>query len=313
MTVEIIEKTFTCSESPVLTLSNIRGSVLIQPGQNGQITVIASKKVKSGDSENTRVELSQSADGSVNASTHYDKSGIRFLSTWRPCKVDYDVRVPEDCSLKIRGVSNSAVIEGISGRMDLSTVSGDLDCRSLSGELKVKALSGDVSGESLSGPIQLWTVSGDIRLTGCDFPSLKGKTVSGDILIETPLGDGPYNFNAVSGDIKLEIPPSTGVTIHSTSLSGDIRTNSQISTSNHSRNNRKVEVQGGGVEIHHHSVSGDLFLVNTKGNDASLIPQEDNLDQNSSLTRSEILDRIAIGELSTEEALRLFDEQAQPS
>ena len=313
MTVEIIEKTFTCSDSPGLTLTNIRGSVNIQPAQNGQITVIASKQVNSGDAENTRVELSQSADGSVNASTHYDKSGIRFLSTWRPCKVDYDVRVPEDCSLKIRGVSNSAVIEGISGRMDLSTVSGDLDCRSLSGELKVKALGGDVTGDSLSGPIQIWTVSGDIRLTGCDFPSLKGKTVSGDILIETPLGDGPYNFNAVSGDIKIEIPSSVGVTINSSSLSGNIRTTSQVSSSNQSRNIRKVDVQGGGVEIHHHSVSGDLFLINAKENGTSIVPQEDNLDQKFSLTRSEILDRIATGELDTEEALRLFGERAQPS
>ena len=313
MTVDIIKKTFTCSESPVLTLSNIRGSVHIQPAQNGQITVIASKNVKSGDAENTRVELYQSADGTVKASTHYDKSGIRFLSTWRPCKVDYDVRVPEDCALKMRGVSNSAVIEGISGRMDISSVSGDLDCRWLSGEFKVKTVSGDVNGESLFGPIQIGTVSGDIRLTVCDFPALEGKTVSGAMQIETPLGDGPYNFNAVSGDIKLEIPPLSGVTIYSSSLSGDIRTTSQISSSNQSRNNRKIDVQGGGVEIHHHSVSGDLFLINVKDNGASIVPQEDNLDQNSSLTRSEILDRVAIGELSTEEALWLFDERAQPS
>lgn len=310
MTVEIIEKTFTCSDTPGLTLSNIRGSVNIQPAQNDQITVIASKHVKSGDAENTHIELSQSADGSVKASTRYDKSGIRFLTTWRPCKVDYDVRVPENCSLKIRGVSNSALIEGISGTMDLSTVSGDLDCRSLSGEFKVKTVSGDVSGKSLSGPIQLEAVSGDIILKGCDFPSLKGKTVSGDMLIETPLGDGPYDFNAVSGDIKLEIPPSLGVTIHSSSLSGNIRTTSQISSSNQSRNHRKVDVQGGGVEIHHHSVSGDLFLVNAKENGAPIVPQEENLDQNNSLTRSEILDRIASGDLNTEEALRLFEDQS---
>ena len=310
MTVEIIEKTFTCSDTPGLTLSNIRGSVNIQPAQNGQITVIASKHVKSGDAENTHIELSQSADGSVKASTRYDKSGIRFLTTWRPCKVDYDVRVPEDCSLKIRGVSNSALIEGISGTMDLSTVSGDLDCRSLSGEFKVKTVSGDISGESLSGPIQLEAVSGDIKLKNCDFPSLKGKTVSGDMLIETPLGDGPYDFNAVSGDIKLEIPPSLGVTIHSSSLSGNIRTTSQISSSNQSRNNRKVDVQGGGVEIHHHSVSGDLFLVNARDNGAPIVPREDNLNQNYSLTRSEILDRIASGDLSAEEALRLFKDQS---
>ncbi len=309
MTTEVIEKTFTCPDTPGLILSNIRGSVKIQAAQNGQITVIASKKNKSGDAENTHIEISQSTDGSVKAATRYDKSGFHFLSSWGPCKVDYDVCVPEDCSLKMRGVSNSATIEGISGLMELSTVSGDLDCRSLSGEFKVKTVSGDVSGESLSGPLRLGAVSGDIILKSCDFPSLKGKTVSGDMLIETPLGDGPYHFDAVSGDIKLEIPPSLGVTIHSSSLSGNIRTSSQISSSNLSRNNRKVDVQGGGVEIRHHSVSGDFFLVNAKDNGTPIVSREENLDQNDSLTRSDILDRIASGDLSAEEALQLFEDQ----
>jgi hypothetical protein len=53
-----------------------------------------------------------------------------------------------------------------------------------------------------------------------------------------------------------------------------------------------------------------LFLVNAKDNGAPMVPREDNLDQNYALTRSEILDRIASGDLSAEEALRLFKDQS---
>lgn len=306
MTTETVERTFDCSESPHLALSNIRGSVSIQSGEDGKIVVVASKHINSGDVEYTRVDLSQSEDGVVNVSTRYDVSGFSIFRFRRPCKVDYNVRVPKNCSLKVRGISNTASVEGISGKVDISSVSGELECRSLAGEIKLNTVSGDVSGKMISGPGKLTTVSGDVQLKNSDFPALKAKTVSGDMLIETPLGEGPYDFNAVSGDFKLSIPHSVGVTVISSSLSGDVRTSSKVSSERHSRNPKRVEIGGGGVEIHHHSVSGDLFLVieNDNGDPGGF--RKDIERENSTLTRSEVLDRIASGELSVDEAVGMF-------
>jgi DUF4097 and DUF4098 domain-containing protein YvlB len=309
MNTEIIEKTFTCSDPPQLTLSNIRGHVNIQPGQNGQIAVKASKHVKSGDAENTRINLFQSGDSSVTVETSYNREGFGFFSYWQPCNVDYEVYVPAECSLRVRGVSNSATIESISGRIDLSTISGDIDFHSSCGEFKVKTVSGDVSGESLSGLMRMTSVSGDILLNGCYFPSLRGKTVSGDMLIETPLGDGPYQFNAVSGDIKLKIPTSLGVTIHSSSMSGKINASAQTSRSNHSRNNHMVEILGGGIVIRHHSISGDLFLEMAQNEGVPDITQEGDQQEDIALMRSEILYRVSNGDIDVNEAVRLIEDQ----
>ncbi len=91
MSVETIEKTFDCPDSPHLTLSNIRGSVKIQPGDNGAIAVTAAIHNDSGDQENTRIEISQADDGSVKIYTRYDHMGFRFNRKWYPCKVDYEV------------------------------------------------------------------------------------------------------------------------------------------------------------------------------------------------------------------------------
>ena len=65
--------------------------------------------------------------------------------------------------------------------------------------------SGDIFGEAISGSIHLNTVSGDIKLSKSDVPALRGKTVRGDLLVETPLGDGSLDIhhNNVSGDILL--------------------------------------------------------------------------------------------------------------
>jgi hypothetical protein len=303
MSVETIEKTFSCPDSPHLTISNIRGSVKVQPGENGVIAVTAEKYHDSGDAENTRIEISQTDDGSVKINTRYDRKGFRFFRKWYPCKVDYKVLVPKECSLRVSGVSNSATIEGILGEVDISSVSGGIECRSLMGQIKIKTVSGDVQGEALSGSARLNAVSGDINLKNSDFPALRGKTVSGDLVIETPLGDGPYEFNSVSGDIKLDISPVDGATVSSSSISGDVRTSLPLSHTNQSRNHRRFEIKGGGVEINHSSISGDLILDGENNNGASEIESEEGPSLDRSPTRTDILGCVDSGELSVDQMI----------
>lgn len=310
MTSETLERSFTCPDSPRLILKNIRGSVKIKPGEDGFINVIAVKHSDSGDAENTHIDLSQSGDGSVKVLTRYDENHFQFLHKWLPCKVDYLVNVPQNCSLKLRGVSNTAEIEGITGKMDISSVSGPLECQALSGEIKIKTVSGDITGEDISGPVQLVAVSGDIEVKKSRFSSIVGKTVSGDIVIETSLEEGPYDFNAVSGDIRLDIPSPIGVTVSSSSISGRVRTDLPHSVSSQSRGHRKVDVEGGGIAINHNSVSGDLFLFNRNENGANGKSSNKGSSEESYPTRSEILDRIARDELSVDEAVQLFERQS---
>jgi hypothetical protein len=256
MSTQTIEETFECPDSARLSLSNIRGSVNIQAGKGGKISVVARKHLNTGDEENTLIELSQTNDGTVKVNTRYDHKGFRFFRKWVPCKVDYEVRVPEQCTLKVRGVSNSASIDGINGISDISKITG--------------------------------------------------KTVSGDMLVETPLGNGPYDFNSVSGDIKLYLPSLRGATVTSSSLSGNIWNSIASSQSNYSRNTHKIEIEGGGVEINHGSVSGDLFLDSENINDPSGNESEEIPSENRSQTRTDILERVDRGEMSVDQALQMI-------
>jgi hypothetical protein len=306
MNVETIGKTFSCPDTAKLYLSNIRGSVRIQAGDINEITLTADKHLDTGDDENTQIELTQSSDGLVKVETRYNRNGFWFFNIWPPCKVDYRVSVPKDCALKVRGVSNSAWVEGTSRGLDLATVSGDVEIRSLSGELKLKSVSGDVLGEAISGSTHLNTVSGDIKLSKSDIPALKGKTVSGDLLVETPLGDGSYDFKSVSGDVELHLSSKRGVTVTSSSLSGKIRTSLASSDTYLSRNHRQVKIAGGGVEIHHNSVSGDIFLVRGTEVSALMDGQDTEITEKPSQKRTDILDQIGRGELSVDQALQIL-------
>lgn len=311
MTTETLERTFACPESPQFNLSNIRGSVVIRPGEAGAITVHAQKLIDSGDADSTYIDFSQSDGGFVTVATRFDNRWFRFLSRSRPCKVDYMVTVPENCDLKVRGVSNTAKIEGLTGGLNISTLNGSLEFLALSGNIQVNTVSGDFRGESLSGSATLEGVSGDFALSNCQFQALKAKTVSGDFSIESSLGDGPYDFDSVSGDVHLVIPFNQGVTVFSSSLSGDVSTPSRISKTNRSKDHRRIEIMNGGVKICHHSVSGDLFISNKESNGE----MDETIDliarKNYASNRVEILDRISTGDLSVEDAIQQFEALTQ--
>lgn len=308
MNVEVIEKTFDCGDHASLSLSNIRGEIVIQRGEESTIAVHVEKNIDSGDADHTEIELYQQETGKVIARTRYDLPGNLFFRRNIPCKVAYQVSVPSNCDLELHGVSNAANIQGISGVMDISTVSGDLVLKSLTGELTLKSVSGDIQAENIDAAVQIETVSGDARMEASNIPNLRGKTVSGDLKFETPLGKGPYDFHSVSGDVRLKLMPLSGVTIISSSLSGDIRTEVPLSSSNHTRGKHQAEIMGGGVDIFHKSVSGDFFLDGSDGEQPPIQMPATQHDLVERPTNSEILASIERGEMSVDQAVGLLEE-----
>ena len=304
---ETINQSFDCGPEAYFSLSNIRGKVNILPGKEHVITIRAEKLLDTGDGENTLVELSQDSGGRVFARTRSGDPGFQIFHRKKPCKVNYQVSVPEKCQLKVRGVCNPAQIEGISGEIDIYTVSGNLVLQTLNGDLQIESVSGDVACEDVNAAVKLKTVSGDVHFKNSILPSLRCKTVSGDLILDAPIGAGPYDFDAVSGDIEWKIGPNSGATITSLSLSGKVQTSLPITFSKHSHSHRFYEIMGGGVEIHHKSVSGDFLLSK---NDHVVDLQEMTVlgkPQTELFSNEEILAGIERGEISVQEAVGLIE------
>jgi hypothetical protein len=328
---EVETRTFMVSGQPYLTLENIRGTIDVQPGEPGQIVVTAVRHTDSGSAEATSIEMLQSEDGRVWVKTHYRAGGWAFLDFRRPCRVDYTARVPAECTLKLSGVSCSSGVRGLQGAIEIGSVSGALAVQDVSGSLKVNTVSGEVAGERLAGTLQLHTVSGSVRLQSSAFSSITASTVSGDMQFETSLTEGPYRFNSVSGTVVLLLPSLPPCSVHSHSVSGRVRGLAQVTQRREQGGDRRYEIAGGGVVIHHSSISGDLRLEGEFGSgpvtapgpvpaaaagsasgpaELSAAPTAEPAPSAAPttppLTRLEVLDRIAKGELSVEEALRLL-------
>jgi DUF4097 and DUF4098 domain-containing protein YvlB len=279
MSEEIFEHVFQVSGPAHLVVKNIRGSVDIQTGQEGMIQVTAVKDSGSGNAKQTEVELTQESDRTVKVVTHFPEGSIDWLFGRQPCKVNFTIKAPRQCTLKVNGVSNDVFTAGfegefsfnsvsgdltlrdLTGPLSVNTVSGDMDLERVNGKLKLNTVSGNIKGQQTSGTVHLDTVSGDVRLRESTLPAVEAETVSGDLDLQTSLGEGPYRFHSVSGEVRLTVPAGTRCSAELHSISGCISTSLPQSSSSRHHGTEKVDVQGGGVKISLNSVSGELSLA----------------------------------------------------
>ncbi|MFA5874046.1 MAG: DUF4097 family beta strand repeat-containing protein [Anaerolineales bacterium] len=296
---ENIEKTFSVASPARLSVSNIRGSVEIHPGEDGVIQVTAIKQHYTGDEKRTGIEINQEADGTVKAATRFPDGGWNWLFGSQPCEVDYVVKAPRQCSLKLNGVSNTVLAEGFEGAVSVNSVSGEITLRDLTGSVRIHTVSGEADGDRIAGSLSLDTVSGDVALKESAFSSIKANTVSGDMRIRTSLTEGPYDFKSVSGQVRLTVPPDTHCTGELHSVSGDLVSAFPVTGYSRQHGSQMVNVQGGGVKISLNSVSGDLSL----DCDGEIPPAPEPLKTFSSEERRAVLERVERGELTVDEAL----------
>ena len=223
------------------------------------MTVTAVKHLETGDPDHTTIHIEQKEDGRVVIKTRFD--GGRRLVTRQPCKVDYTVRVPRACDVEVRDVDSAISIQGLEGEIDVKTVSGKTRLSDLTGRVHATSVSGDVTCERISGPLAVESVSGDVSLAESDLPTVTGSSVSGDLVLQTALGEGPYTFKTVSGDVKLILPPEAGCRLELHSMSGRIKTPLPTTQSKRQFGRSYAELQSGGPHICLNSLSGDLSVV----------------------------------------------------
>jgi DUF4097 and DUF4098 domain-containing protein YvlB len=327
MSDEIIEQKYTVAAPSRLILSNVRGSVIIQPGEADVIEV---KAVKHGNFDNGRmaVEMTQDSDGTVRVETRSNDAFFGFLS--HPPRVDYSVRVPQGIHLEVSCVSSSLNVSELEGVFKLKTISGSVLLTKLTGPLKLGAVSGDITGTQLNGVLDLNTVSGNVHLTDSNFPSAEASTVSGDLHLQTEVAEGPYRFGSVSGSVRMIVPADTRCNVELNSVSGSIRSSLPATVSSMGHGLKVTQIQGGGTLVRLKSVSGGVS-IETEGTVANTVtttsptevtpvppiapvppvpPAETISNPAEQLSTSEILQRIESGEMTVDEAIKLMKDQS---
>lgn len=291
------EENFDVSAPAKLVVKNICGEIKVSPTEGSQIRVVAVVDLDSGEGESTEVLIEQDDDGTVRAKTSYEHE--RFFGAHKPCKVHYTIEAPADTSVYIKNVSGPIDVQGLNGKHRIKAVSGSVYLADLNGEIEASTVSGKIEAKNLIGPAELNTVSGRLRVESSDIPRLRATSVSGKLVVGTPLGEGPYELKTVSGSVRLIVPDGTGCSVKANSVSGRLKTD-QLNVSGHvSKRKWDVDINGGGTSVRLKSVSGSLYIVTSEGASAGAVrvhkqPREDRMD---------ILSKVSEGDLTVEDAM----------
>ena len=93
-----------------------------------------------------------------------------------------------------------------------------------------------------------------------NFPTADATTVSGDLVLQTPLSEGPYYFSSVSGNVHMLVPADTRCNAELNSVSGSIRSSLPASSTRMGPGSKVTLIQGGGASVRLKSVSGGLSI-----------------------------------------------------
>lgn len=198
---------------------------------------------------------------------------------------DLVIRVPENSSVNVSGVSTDIDLRGVRGEQRLSTVSGDIESESFGADVEIAAVSGDlqvrgngaagyarfstVSGDvdavNLAGELGATSVSGDLDIEGGVFERFNAQTTSGDIDFTAGIaGNARMDVETINGDLEFMLAGDISARFDIETFNGDIRNCFGPEPSRTSRyapgRELKFTEGGGGARVTIRTLNGDVRL-----------------------------------------------------
>lgn len=216
-----IEKSLDTTPNPRISLTNLRGNVLVKGWDKSQVHALCTT------SPNIEVDIEPTpAKGQAER--------VRFLTHTRDAQTnvhgesaDYSLDVPLNTTLDIRAPQGSVRVEKIQGDVHVSTVAAPISVSDALGHLQVESVGGNIEIIRPSGRVEASSVNGNIRFTSPASAELRGNTSSGRIAYEggfVPRGN--YDLATYSGDVDVFCPASASFELSAKSkgkVSNDFR------------------------------------------------------------------------------------------
>jgi hypothetical protein len=251
-----ISATIRVSSGSLRLVAEQRDSVVVdlRPGNSGEAARQAAAE--------TIVEMT--ADGLI-----IETPQARGFIVRRSPSIDITVRLPSDSRVMARTASADVTVDGRLAGADINTASGDLRIEHVTGDLRRHSASGDTHFRRVDGTMNADGASGDVRggVVGGDFTS---KSASGDVIIEAVGGSvratsasgdfqlgnvarGQTNIHSASGDVTIGVAEGTAVWMDISTISGDTRSELNVSDSSPSGSSATLELSI-------RTVSGDVVI-----------------------------------------------------
>ena len=209
VTIPMPARTFQVQEHARLTIHNSAGRVAIRRGEEGMISVNATKRA-SGigiDPESMQVRYDQFTNA-LNITTDVNWNIFQFGMR----SIDFEITVPANCDIQLENGAGRVAVEGMNGNVRVRTGSGSLVVRDVEGQIAMKTGSGHIEGSHLAGRIELRTGSSRIEVqdirgqidlhTGSS--RIEGSNLRGQVKAQTGSGRIEIRQSALTGDSLLK-------------------------------------------------------------------------------------------------------------
>lgn len=329
---EELERRFEVAGMPRLRVRNVSGDTRIRVGSSGEVVVHIRKRVHGWSEdrakrllENVEVRMEQQGDEIVvEPLLHQQERGWLDLFRGGRVAVDITVTVPREAQIDATTVSGLLVVTGTRGPLEGRSVSGEIEITDVQGPMRLRTVSGDLRAASYSGQAEVNSVSGDLRFERSrikrpDIVSVSGNVRIDGALVLGPDGEGEGRIKTVSGDVELHLAEAS-MELEFHTLSGDVTVDaSDAKVEKRGRREWQVTIGKGGARLRVKTVSGDLSV----GGSRQPRPATDEGPEDEPMPAAspaaahtsdvlELLNRVARGEVTVDEAASTLDERRMP-
>jgi DUF4097 and DUF4098 domain-containing protein YvlB len=265
-----LDTTFAFNKSGAVDLGLISGEITVTGWNRSEIKIVAYTKRGTIETSLSNSRVSLSLRGQRNG--NWDSESR------------YELMVPVGTRVTANSVSGDIVIKATAGeteigtvsgdielvdaidRITINTVSGDVHASKLRGRTRVEGVSSELVLEDVTGDVSAKAVSGDISMRSVKSSSVRAETVSGEITYEGLVhSTGSSEFNAHSGDVRLDIPANTNAQLSLQTWSGEINSQFPMTMQTEDRGRRSKRMtftigSGAGARISAETFSGDITI-----------------------------------------------------
>ena len=215
-----------------VSISNVAGSIEVAGWSRNEVEVVADL------GRNVEELIVERDDDDVVIKVQVPRRSSRNISS------DLAIRVPENSSIDVSGVSADIDIADVFGEQRLHAVSGDVEtevyeadvqAESVSGDIEIdgdeedtvarlSSVSGDIEVLGLSGTIEATSVSGDLAIADGSFERVQANTVNGDLVFRARLEDGgKMDLETINGGVDVHFEGGISARFDIETFNGGIR------------------------------------------------------------------------------------------
>ena len=225
-----LEKTYKTTESPRITLSNLRGTIVVRGWDKSEVHAVCITSSPRLEIDCDQMPAAGEAE-KVHFATHVLDPGAADPSQ----SVDYTLDVPLGSSLDIHDPDGAITVERVSGDEWIESVRAAVSVTDGAGHVSVRSLNGDIALLRPSGRIEASSVMGNLVFKGSTSPIVRAHTTgSGRIIFEgnfVPSGD--YVLSSYEGDVEITCPASDSFELRARTVHGKVNNELQLNRKGH--------------------------------------------------------------------------------